>query len=317
MPAASRQRIVVTGAGGFVGGHVLHTILAADDPPEAVWALDLAVPGGPQDDRIRWLACDVTDPRAVSAAMSEARPDGVIHLVGIARGDDLGAFFRINVAACQNVLSAASGLARPPRVVVIGSAAEYGITTGRDVVVREDRPLLATTTYGLTKVMQEQWALAYAREKHLPVVCVRPFNIIGPGQPTGLVPAAFLRQVADVVAGRSDVVRVGNTATHRDFVDVRDVAAAIWALLQAGSDVDGEVFNIASGQPVKIADILQACIDLSGREIPVEEDPARQKAVDVRSIVGDISRIQAATSWEPNMPWRRSLKEMWRDLCIP
>jgi GDP-4-dehydro-6-deoxy-D-mannose reductase len=159
--------------------------------------------------------------------------------------------------------------------------------------------------------MQERWALLYHQEQQVPVICVRPFNIIGPGQSVSLVPAAFMQQIADVVRGTAQEVRVGDISTQRDFMDVRDTVDALWALMSAGPEADGEVFNICSGQALKIADMLEACIALSGRDIPVVRDPSRLKAHDVAVIVGDNAKLKQCTGWQCRIPWRESLASMW------
>jgi GDP-4-dehydro-6-deoxy-D-mannose reductase len=263
-------------------------------------------------DGIEWVKCDLTDSVAVAGVLREAAPDGIIHLAGVSQGDDLHAYFAANVAAAGHLLAAAAGLAQAPRVLVVGSAAQYGVTSLERVGVDETQPLLARTPYGLSKTLQEKWSLLYVVRQLLPVVAVRPFNIIGPGQAPSLVPAAFLHQIADVVDGKARDVSVGILSTERDFVDARDVAAALWALMEAGSGADGEVFNIASGEAVKISDMLNACIRLSGRDIVVRQNPLRMRGGDVQTVVGDAAKLRRLTGWQPRIPWRQSLADMWQ-----
>jgi len=305
--------LLVTGAAGFIGKHLLAHLAGSPNRPKHVIGLDLR--GGTSTPDIEWLDCDLTNEASVREALGRVRPDGVVHLAGLTGGKHgLGAYFRANVLACANVLAASTSLDRPPRILVVGSAAMYGVTEGDYVVVDEARPLVGTTPYGVSKILQEKWALLYSQVRSLPVVCVRPFNIMGPGQPESLVPAAFLRQVADVVAGRARDVLCGNLETQRDFLDVRDVAAAMWDLMTSGVDVEGQVFNIASGEPLGIREILDACIALGGRDVPVRQDPARLRKVDVPVIVGDATKLRRTAGWRPSIPWQQSLADMWRDI---
>ena len=313
MPPQLRKTVVITGAGGFVGRHLLAHLEQADPRPRRVVAADICSRQSQGDGE--WRACDITDAEAVASMVDDVQPDAVIHLAGVTDNNDLAECFSVNVLACRNLLAAAGRLSSQPRVLVVGSAAMYGITEGGREVVAEDRPLLGRTPYGISKIMQEQWALTVARECGLPVVCVRPFNIMGPGQSERLVPATFLRQVADVLARRAECVRVGNTATERDFTDVRDIVAAMWLLMTADDAVDGRVFNIASGQGVNIADIVDACVALGGGSIEVVQDAERLKRVDVPSIVGDASELRKATGWSCRLNWRRSLQDMWRQIA--
>jgi GDP-4-dehydro-6-deoxy-D-mannose reductase len=307
-----RKTVLVTGAGGFVGRRLLAHLQQVDPRPRRVVAVDICSCESEGD--VEWRTCDITDPEAVASMIDDVQPGAVIHLAGVTDNSDLAGCFSVNVLACHNLLAAAGRLSSPPRVLVVGSAAMYGITEGEREIVAEDRPLLGRTPYGVSKIMQEQWALTVARERGLPVVCVRPFNIIGPGQSDRLVPATFLRQVADVSAGRAECVLVGNTATERDFTDVRDIVTAMWMLITANDSVDGRVFNIASGEAVKIADIVDACVALGGGGVDVVQDPQRMKKIDVPCIVGDPSRLRRATGWSCRIDWRQSLQDMWRQI---
>ncbi len=310
----SRYKVIlVTGATGFIGQHMLHRLLTINNGPEQVIALDRRVHDSvKQSTALDTFICDLTDRRCVQEAIERIVPDGIIHLAGVTTGSNLSAYFEVNVQACENVLAAAAGLKQCPRILVIGSAAEYGISSGIHEIVDEKRTLLAKTTYGISKIVQENWALLYHHEKSVPVICVRPFNIIGPGQSDHLVPATFLCQIADVLRGTVKEICVGDISTQRDFIDVRDVVDALWALMNANTEADGQVFNISSGQPLKIADMLEACIKLSGRQIAVCRDPSRLKAHDVPVIVGDNTKLKKATGWQCRISWRESLETMWK-----
>jgi GDP-4-dehydro-6-deoxy-D-mannose reductase len=308
MTAERHGTLVITGAAGFVGSHLVAHLAAASDAPSRVVGADLRV-GAPG--AVEWVSCDLASAPEAAALVKRFAPHTIIHLAGLAAGGDLHACFAANVQAAANLLAAAAAAGEAARVVIVGSAAQYGVTTGDYEVVDEGRPLLGRTPYAVTKTLQERWALAYADSGALEVVCVRPFNLMGPGQPPGLVPAAFLQQVAEVVDGKRAEVCVGNTATSRDFTDVRDAVAALWALATTPARVTGEVFNLASGQAVRIADLLEACLALAGRPVPVRRDAARLRSEDVPTIVGDAGKLRRATGWRPRISWQQSLHDMW------
>jgi len=308
----SRDRyktVIVTGATGFIGSHVVAHLASAPNAPPGVVGLDIRE-GSP--DQAQWIRCDLADAAQTAAALSGVSPDGIIHLAGLAAGPSLRDFFAANVQAAANLLAGAAALPRPPRVLVVGTAAQYGITSGEYEVVDEGHPLLGAAPYAVSKTLQEKWALAYAATRALPVIAVRLFNVMGPGQPPSLVPAAFLHQVADVLDGRATQVQVGNTATRRDFTDVRDVAAALWGLMNADERADGQVFNVASGEAVRIADMLEACLRLAGRPISVRQDPARVRITDVETIIGDAGRLRTLVGWRPAIGWPQSLADSWQ-----
>ncbi|MFB3891943.1 MAG: NAD-dependent epimerase/dehydratase family protein [Phycisphaerae bacterium] len=346
----SGKTILVTGAAGFLGRHVLSRLREVLGGASRIAAVDLRAPQGTAvGANDSWIACDLADESAAAGVVAELAPGAIIHLAGLTTGSDAQAFERANVRACVNLITAAAKLPRRPRVLVMGSAAQYGLSAADDRPADESHPLRGVTPYALSKTRQERRALEMGRELGVPVVCTRLFNTIGPGQPPSLVPAAFLYQVADVLAGKAPVVTVGNTSSRRDFIDARDIAAAIvgltlapgtvppsgtvppfgtvpscssreksWGQSQTAgqSPVDGEVFNIASGQAVSIADVLDECVRLGGgpERIPVRQDPARMKAVDVPVITGDASKLRRAIGWSPRIPWRQSLANMWEEI---
>jgi GDP-4-dehydro-6-deoxy-D-mannose reductase len=307
------RRILITGAGGFVGRHMLAHLAGLASGPEEVLAIDRTIPRNPAPGA-NWVPCDLADRAQVAAVVARFRPEAILHLAAVLGGNDLQACFTANVLAAEQVLGASSSLSPMPRVVLVGSAAQYGSAGPGVTVVDESHPLNGETPYGVSKTMQERWALLYGTTRSLPVICTRPFNLLGPGQSTSLVPGAFMSQVQDVLQGGAAAVRVGNLSSRRDFVDVRDVVAAFWALLTTGAEACGKVFNISSGEATGIQELLDACLDLGGGGIPVERSADRMKAVDVSSMVGDASRLRAQTGWRATIPWRQSLADMWRHL---
>lgn len=305
----SCRTILVTGAGGFVGRHVLHALVGCEEPPDRIVGLDKQERKAAYCD---WVVCDMTDEREVVHLIRRIRPDGVIHLAGVTHASDLHSYFRSNVLGCANLLKAIVTCGQWPRIIVVGTAAQYDFSAGNGRPVTERSPLGCAEPYGLSKNLQEKWALIYAQREGLPLCCLRIFNILGPGQPPSLVPATFLRQLLQVRQSKRPAIRVGNTNTQRDFVDVRDVARAIVKLLTCDRFAAGECFNIASGGTVKVGQILRACLALAGQpNIPVIADSTRRKVADTRTAAADISKVKGRIDWQPEIHWRESIKDMW------
>jgi GDP-4-dehydro-6-deoxy-D-mannose reductase len=310
------ERVLVTGAGGFVGGHLLAYLSGLEQGPGAVLAVDRSPRQAPRG-AVDWASCDLTSRAQVSAVVAGFRPDAILHLAAVVGESDLEASFAANVQAAEVVLSEASRLPRPPRLVVVGSAAQYGEIGPGASVVSETQPLRGETPYAVSKILQERWALLYWAARSLPVICTRPFNLLGPGQSTKLVPATFLAQVRQVLRGEKSHVEVGNLSSRRDFVDVRDAVAAFWSLVTTGPEADGQVFNVAAGVSTGIEELLDACLELGGGGVPVRRSGDRVKPVDVSSVTGDPAKLRAQTGWRSVIPWRQSLADMWRHLESP
>ena len=156
--------------------------------------------------------------------------------------------------------------------------------------------------------------LQYWHSHGMPIIRMRSFNHIGPGQSDDFAASAFARQIAEIEAGlREPVVRVGNLEAARDFTDVRDIVRAYWLAVQKGRP--GEAYNVGSGQSHQVRELLDQLLSLSSARVRVEIDPDRLRPSDVPVSVCDNRRLVAATGWQPHIPLRQSLQDLldgWR-----
>ena len=307
------MRALITGIGGFVGPYLARELRA-----RTAWTLvglgHHPLPPGDYET----VAADLLDRARLARLIGEIAPTHVFHLAAQSHvptsHDDGGATLHNNIAAQVNLLDACRVLAVPPRILIIGSGEEYGPARPEEMPLREEQPFRPTSPYAVSKVAQDLLGWQYFHSYGLPIVRVRPFNHLGPGQSDRFAMAAFARQVAEVEAGlRPPVVRVGNLDARRDFLDVRDVVHAYYLALTRG--VLGEVYNIGGGVPIRIGDGLAQLLALATRPIAVEFDPARLRPSDVPVLVADTSRLRAATGWQPTIPFERSLRDTlnwWR-----
>ena len=291
------MRAAVTGSRGFVGTHL--TALLEGQGVEVV-ALDL---GG---DR----ALDITDHDAVVARVTKESPDVLFHLaarshVGDSWHDE--SLTRVNVDGTRAVLDGCVE-AGVGRVLVVGSAEQYGAITPDELPVRETTPCRPISPYGKTKVAAEQLALDAYRRHGLAVVCVRAFNHTGPGQsPAFLVPGVAARIVAAEQTG-SDEIAIGNGDPIREFNDVRDVVRAYARLAERATP--GEVYNVCSGRGVRVGDVAAALVERSTRSLRLTTSPDLARAVDVPALVGDPGKLIAATGWSPEFTLERTLDDV-------
>jgi GDP-4-dehydro-6-deoxy-D-mannose reductase len=310
-------RLLVTGAGGFVGGH-LAEFLHAEHPDVEVHGVSLpqgsvswrAAPGA------RMVEADLTDPAAARAVVADVRPDRILHLAGQSSVHlswlDPGGTLRANVLGIVHLLDAVRALGLRPPVLVVGSAEEYGPVRPDEMPIREETPLRPASPYAVSKVAQGALALSYGPAGGMRVVLTRTFHHTGPGRGEAFAESSFARQIAEIEAGRREpVLRVGNLDAVRDFADVRDVVRAYWLLLEKGEG--GRVYNVCTGQGRRIRELLDVLLAASVARVEVRTDPERLRPSDVPAQIGDPARLRAATGWEPRIPLERSLRDLLDD----
>jgi GDP-4-dehydro-6-deoxy-D-mannose reductase len=295
------RRILVTGAGGFVGQHLLPAV--GDRLPEAT-----VIPS----------SFDITDPAAIQAGIADIKPDALIHLAAIAAPtqarQDPDAAWRVNVGGTLNLARAVMEQAPGCLLVFASSADAYGASFRRGTPLDETAPLAPLNTYGATKAAADL-ALGAMAAEGLRCVRVRPFNHTGPGQTDAFVVPAFARQVMAIAAGRQEtVLHVGALDPRRDFLDVRDVCAGYAAILAAADRLDpGLILNLASGQPRRIGDILEALLQAAGVQAEIRTDAARLRPTDIPVAAGDASLAHRLLGWAPRIPWERTLADVLAD----
>jgi GDP-4-dehydro-6-deoxy-D-mannose reductase len=304
------MRALVTGASGFVGRYLVDALRRENAQVTAC--------GGPHD-AAGLLPIDLADASTIRAALDVARPEVVFHLAAQTFVPDSfaapAATYEANAMGSARLAQAVREYAeageRAPRIVFTSSAEVYGQREPADFPLQETLALRPATPYAASKAAAEAILLAEARAFGLDVVVARAFNHIGPGQSDRFVVPALARQLADIAAGGTPLLLVGNLNAARDFLDVRDVVAAYVALARDGES--GQVYNVCSGTAVKVRDVLRELIAIAGVAVEVREDPQRLRPLDVPFFVGSAAKLQARTGWRPCVPWRRCLRDVYDD----
>lgn len=300
----------MTGAAGFVGGWLCRSLLSDG------WAVHGTALHSDKIDRggdlaaVQWHVNDLAsgdDVDVVRRAVDAAAPDIVFHLAGIsfvpAAGDDPVSALAVNAGVGVRVLEAVrrSGAQtrRFPRVLFVGSAEQYGRHDVSNLPLHEQSALLPRTFYGVTKMAQEEFGFMYHRTHGVPVVATRSFNHSGPGHSTRFLLPALVERVRD--AGRSGArsIKIGNGRAIRDYTHVKDVVRAYRMLAEAG--VPGQAYNVCSGQGVSVSELAAEVLAVAGVTAEVEHDIALEREIDVEALIGDNSKLRAATGWAPSL----------------
>ncbi|HEY7134353.1 MAG TPA: GDP-mannose 4,6-dehydratase [Acidimicrobiia bacterium] len=292
------MKALVTGASGFVGPHLVAHLEAAGDDVVAV-------------DRGGKTPVDVTDRDAVEVVMRDVRPAAVYHLAALSHVAESWSAaansFRVNAEGTLNVLVAARD-AGVGRVLVVGSAEEYGAVRDADLPIDEDAPLRPMTPYGASKVAADYLALQAYLGGGLETVRARPFNHTGPGQSARFLVPALARRVAEAERAGEDKVLVGSLDPVRDITDVRDVVRAYRSLVEHGEP--GEVYNVCSGRGTTVREVAERLLAHARRKLELVVDESLVRKVEVPRLVGNPSKIGAAIGWAPQIDIDRTLDDV-------
>jgi GDP-4-dehydro-6-deoxy-D-mannose reductase len=197
-------------------------------------------------------------------------------------------------------------------VLVVGSADEYGDVRPEDVPLREDRPLAPLSPYAVSRVAQGALCAEFARRKTVDIVRTRTFPHTGKRRGAVFAESSFARQIAEIELEHArPVIHVGNLDAIRDFSDVKDVIHSYLLLLERGES--GAVYNVCSGKGVAMRDILSALVALSNVKVEIQVDPERLRPSDLPVLIGDPSRLKAATGFAPSGDLGSALADLLAD----
>lgn len=308
--APAFRRVLITGGGGFVGRYLWAALAAS--LPEA--DIVLTTQNGAKARANAWVAADLTDSGRADALAEDYRPDLVVHLAAQSSSGSStgigGETWRVNVGGAIALAEALARHSPDATVLNISSSEVYG-QSFRDRPVTEDAELRPLSVYGRTKAAAES-VFSDILPASARLMTVRPFNHTGPGQDERFVVPSLAAQIARIERGEQPpVLRVGNLASERDFLDVRDVVRAYAGLIEHAATLPmRSVFNVASGRPVPVSEILSRLCAMASIPISVEQDPARMRMSDIPRAVGDASAIQSATGWKPEIELNETLRDV-------
>ena len=311
------MRALITGVNGFVGGYLSQYLI---ENGMEVWGTKL-----PSEVKSKYLnedvivrGLDIRDKRECEEVIKECEPDYLIHL---AAQSSVALSWKnpqltmdININGTLNLLDAIRTYIKECRILLIGSSEEYGLIKEEEVPVNESKDIDPSNPYAISKATQELLAKQYIKAYGLDIVMVRAFNHIGPRQSDIFVVSDFAKRIVMMEKGLLEpVLKVGNLESKRDFTDVRDIVKGYELLLKHGKC--GEVYNIGSGVALKISEILEKLMELSGKDISIEKDLNRMRPSDNPIIQCDNGKLKSDTKWDTTYNIDKTLRDVmdyWR-----
>ncbi len=308
------MRVLVTGMAGFAGRYLARELLQS-----TTWTLTGIArnpPAAEPNPRVSWRALNLLDAARLTDVIREVQPQIVIHLAAQSHvptaWERPWETYEHNIHSLLNLFLGVIASKLTPRMLVVSSNEVYGAPQPGDLPLRETQVMRPNNPYAVSKAAQDLMAMQFYYSHQLPVTVARPFNHVGPGQDEKFVVPRFARMVAEIEARRSPpVMQLGNMTAQRDFTDVRDVARAYLALLQ--HPTTGGVYNVCSGAPHSIQNVLDTLLAHAGLKVEQQSDPAKFRQVDTPVSYGDASLLRGMTGWQPAISFEDTLKDMLTD----
>jgi GDP-4-dehydro-6-deoxy-D-mannose reductase len=306
--------VLVTGAAGFVGSHLVEALEQHGAPIVAWRRPDTAPP--PATNGVRWMDVDLLDRAQVRRGIDAVKPGAVYHMAGAAHlaqsWQRVRETYEGNVRVTHYLLDAVAAMPERPRVLLPCTAHVY---VPQSYPIREDDAIRPTNPYATSKLAVEMRGEKAWTDDGVPAIIARAFNHIGPRQDPSYVAPSIARQIALIEQGRlNPVLTMGNLAPRRDVTDVRDTVRAYLALMEQGRP--GVRYNVASGRGLAIGELVHAFAAAAHRDVRIIEDPARFRPNDPLMLVGDNTRLVTETGWQPRIPLEQTVQDLldyWRE----
>lgn len=305
-----KKKMLITGAAGFIGSHVVEACVAQGYDVTAFVHYNSNNSWGwlehsPVKNKIKIHAGDIRDFDSVFAAMKGC--DSVFHLaalIGIPYSYESPlAYIRTNVEGTYNILQSAR-MQELSNIVVTSTSETYG--TAQMDSITEDHPLVGQSPYSASKIGADQLAISFHRSFGLPVKIARPFNTYGPRQSARAIIPTIISQI---LAGKKEI-KLGNLSPTRDLTFVKDTAAGFLAIGGASS-LTGEVTNIGMGEEISIGELAEMIASLLKVKVKISQDKQRVRPTksEVDRLNCDASKLRKKTKWKPQYDLERGLKE--------
>lgn len=319
------MKILVTGAGGMVGSHMVELLHNRGDEVIGTYYKPTTDISELSPD-IKMIECDIRYPATIEKIIMEYQPEQIFHLAAqsypTVSWDRPYETIEININGTIAVYEAIKKVRHmvnndyDPMVVVACSSAEYGETLNQlkndEIYVKETAELQPLHPYGVSKVGQDLISFQYFKNDHIRCIRARIFNSTGTRKVNDVTSDFTFRAVKAERTGNYEL-RVGNLETRRAIMDQRDLVNGLLLLAEKGTP--GEVYNISSEHIYQMKDIVTMIEKQIGHDLKIKVDEKLLRPTDERVIVGDVTKIKRDTGWKQCIPMEQTIADMldyWR-----
>ncbi|MFH0864190.1 MAG: GDP-mannose 4,6-dehydratase [Candidatus Gottesmanbacteria bacterium] len=314
------KKALITGITGFAGSHLAELLLK-----EGIEVYGTTRPRSKTDNidliknKLKLQDADIMDSHSLYSVFVEVKPDYIFHLAAQSFVQTSWASpattMEMNVVGSVHLFEAIRRAQINPVIQIACSSEEYGLVYPNELPIKEDNPLRPQSPYAVSKVAMDYLGYQYWQSYKMRIIRTRGFNHTGPRRGEVFVTSNFAKQIAEIEKKKKEpVIEVGNLEAQRDWTDVRDMVSAYLMAVEKGKA--GEVYNICSGQTIKVKDVLDMLLAMSKVKVKIKQDPARLRPSDVTILLGDNSKFRKATGWKPKIPFKKTMEDLlnyWRE----
>lgn len=272
-----KKRVLVTGACGFIGSHIINELKNFD---VQIMGIDRILPKQ-SDDKVQYLTADLLDVSGLESLLKEFNPDSIIHLAAIAAPtyENTAELYNTNIKGSENLFDAAYKICnKRTRIVATSTAGVYGISN--EDYISENSSYNPQNHYSFSKMVMEYIAKRY--KDKLDMIIIRPFNILGMNQTNNFL----IPKLVEAFISKQEVLRVGNLETARDYVDV-EYTVKLFVKVALFEDINFDIINICAGHATKGIDIVNYLNEITGFMPKIEVAPEFLRANEIMRLVGD------------------------------